>query len=152
MSISAHWYTLALQSQFNGSPVNWTSDTINVGLVTSSYTPAQDTDAFWGTATTGPQNFETTGTGYSANGVTLGTVSVGGVTGSHEIPLKAANSVWTTASFTCRYAVIYKHNAGESKTWPLLGYVDFGSNETVSTGTFTIQWDATNGVLALSAS
>lgn len=77
--------------------------------------------------------------------------SIGGVTGSHEIPLIASNAVWTTASFTCRYAVIYR-STGTAATSPLLGYVDFGSNETVASGTFTIAWDATNGVLALTAS
>ena len=38
MSITAHWYTLALSEQYSGSPVNWTSDPLMCGLVTASYT------------------------------------------------------------------------------------------------------------------
>lgn len=149
MAITSHWYTLALSKAAQNTlfSASWTADTINCALVTATYTPAQDTDSFWST----PQANEITGTGYSAGGVTLGTKSIGAVTGTHEIPLIAANAVWTTASFTCRYAVVYR-STGTASTSPLLGWVDFGSNETVASGTFTVQWDASNGVLALSAS
>jgi hypothetical protein len=41
--------------------------------------------------------------------------------------------------------VIWK-DTGSAATSPLLGYVDFGADET-SSGTFTLQWDATDGVL-----
>lgn len=147
MSITAHWYTLALSEQYSGSPVNWTSDPLKCGLVTASYTPSQDTDQYW----SGPQANETSGAGYTAGGVSLTSTTVGGVTGSHEIPLLAANVSWSSASFSCRYAIIYK-NTGSAATSPLLGWVDFGATETVSSGTFTINWDSVNGVLALQAS
>lgn len=149
MAITAHWYTLALSKAAQNTlfASSWTADTINVALTTNSYTPNQDTDSFWST----PQANEITGTGYTAGGVALSGKSVGGVTGSHEIPLIASASSWTTASFTAYYAVIYR-STGTASTSPLLGYVSFGGAETVSSGTFTINWDATNGVLALSAS
>lgn len=115
-------------------------------MITSSYTPAQDTDSFWST----PQANEITGTGYSAGGVALAGKSIGGVTGSHEIPLIASNASWSTASFTCRYAVVYR-DTGTAGTSPLLGWIDFGGNETVASGTFSIVFDPSNGVLALTA-
>lgn len=149
MAITAHWYTLALSKAAQNAlfAASWTADTINVGLVTATYTPAQDTDSFWST----PQANEITGTGYTAGGAALAGKSVGAVTGTHEIPLLASATSWTNASFTCRYAVIYR-STGTAATSPLLGWVDFGANETVASGTFTINWDATNGVLALTAS
>lgn len=149
MAITSHWYTLALSKAAQNTLFNasWTADTINCALVTSSYTPNQDTDSFWST----PQANEITGTGYSAGGVTLGTKSIGAVTGSHEIPLLAGSASWSSASFTCAYAIIYR-STGTPSTSPLLGYVNFGGNETVASGTFQISFDGTNGVLALSAS
>lgn len=146
MAITAHLYTLALAKLVSATPVNWTADTIQVALVTASYTPAQDVDSFWSTA----QPFEITGPGYVAGGVVVGGKSVGAVSPTHEIPLLGGNSVWAGASFTCRYAIVYK-NTGSPATSPLLGWVDFGTNETVASGTFTVQWDAINGILALSA-
>lgn len=148
MAITSKVYTLALTKSASNALFNasWVADTINCALVTATYTPAQDTDSFWST----PQANEITGTGYSAGGNTLTGKSVGAVTGSHEIPLIAANTSWTTASFTCRYAVIYR-STGTASTSPLIGWVDFGSNETVASGTFALNFDASNGVVALSA-
>lgn len=147
MAITSKWYSLGLAGQFGSAPVNWTADTIKVGLVTASYTPAQDTDQFWTT----PVANEITGTGYTAGGATLAGKSVGAVIATHTVPLIASASSWTTASFTCRYAVVYK-STGTNGTSPLLGWVDFGSNETVASGTFAINWDAVQGVLQLTAS
>lgn len=148
MSITSHIYTLALTKSASNALFNssWTADTINCAL-TSGYTPAQDTDSFWST----PQTSEITGTGYTAGGVTLGSKSIGAVTGSHEIPLIAGNAVWTTASFSCTYAVVYR-STGTASTSPLIGWVNFGGTETVASGTFTITFDPTNGVVALTAS
>lgn len=146
MAISGHWYTLAAQGQWSGTPVNWTSDTILCALVSSSYSPSQDTDQFWVT----PQANEITGTGYNAGGQQLTGVSVGGVTATHEIPLLASATTWTNATFTARYAVIYK-STGNASTSPLMGWVDFGSNQSVVAGTFELAWDTTNGVLAATA-
>lgn len=146
MSISAHWYTLALSLQYSGSPINWTSDTIKVALVTSSYTPAQDTDQYWSV----PQANEISGTGYTAGGIALSGKSVGTVVSPHEIPLLASNISWTTATFSCSFAVVYK-NTGTPSTSPVMGYVDFGGAESVTSGTFALNFDPTNGVLAFQA-
>lgn len=153
MAITAHWYSLGLSklAQNTAFLAAWNTDITNghifCALTTNSYTPNQDTDSFWST----PQANEVSGAGYTAGGVALTGGSVGGVTGSHEIPLIASASSWTSASFTAYYAVVYR-STGTASTSPLLGYVNFGGAEAVSSGTFTINWDATNGVLALSAS
>ncbi len=43
---------------------------------------------------------------------------------------------------TARYAVIYDTTPGSSATDPLIAYVDFGSDQSSSAGTFSIVWDA----------
>lgn len=63
-------------------------------------------------------------------------------TTSDQIRIDASDAQWTSASFTARIAVVYK-DTGTNSTSPLIIYVDFGGDETVSSGTFTIQWDST---------
>lgn len=145
MAVTAGWYPLALKNVFDGtiSAIDWDTDTIQCSLHTSAYTIAFDTDDFWNDATN-----EITGTGYTTKGVTLGTKTVQYDTGSDEVRLDAADAAWTSSSFTARSAVIWKDTAGASTTDPLIGWVNFGGDETVASGTFTITW-ASNGVLVI---
>jgi hypothetical protein len=145
MAVTANWYGLGVSSQWGSAPVNFASDTIKVALTTSSYTPNQDTHNFFSDVT----NELAASGGYSTGGVTLGTKNVGYDTASNEARLTAANSSWSSASFTTRNAIIYK-STGTNSTSLLMGYVQFGGDQTVSSGTFTIQWDAT-GVLKVTA-
>ena len=64
--------------------------------------------------------------------------------------MDANDAAWTGASFTARYAEVWTDTAGASSTDPLICNVNFGGDETVSAGNFTIQWDAT-GVFKLIA-
>lgn len=148
MPVSAKWYGKSLEGQYGTTAdrrVDWTTDTIKVALCTSSFTPNQDTQDFYDDITN-----EVSGTGYTGGGATLGTKSVNFDGATNTISLRAGASSWTTASFTARYAVVYK-DTGTGSTSPLIGYVDFGGDETVSSGTFTITWDATDGVLKITA-
>ena len=147
MAVTTNWYGLAHKDQWGaGTAVSWTGDTIKCSLHTSTYTPNQDTDEFFSAAT----NELGTGSGYTAGGVTLSGKSLNYNTSTNEAQLIASNASWTTASFTARTAVVYK-STGTAGTSPLLGYIGFGADQTVASGTFTIQWDAT-GVLKVVAS
>jgi hypothetical protein len=143
MAVSAEWYGPPLLAAYSGTTVTWTSDTIKCALATSTYTPDPDAHDFFNDVT-----HEVSGTGYTAGGATLGTKPATVVGATNYVMLDAADVSWATASFTARYAVVYK-STGTPSTSPLLGYVDFGADQTVSTGTFTITWDAT-GVLKVS--
>ncbi len=62
----------------------------------------------------------------------------------------ADNPSWTTltTSASFRYGILFK-TTGTAGTSPLIGYADYGASQSVTAGTFTHQWHATNGVLTL---
>jgi hypothetical protein len=130
-------YILAGES----NAIDWLSDTIKLALTTSSYTPSAAHDFF------NDVTNEISGTGYTAGGVTLGTKTRTNV--STTAVLDAADAQWTTATITnARYGVLYK-STGTASTSPILGIYDFGSDQSVSGGTFTVQFSA-NGCYRIS--
>lgn len=136
MAVTAKQYGLALKSMAQGKMV-LDSDTLKVMLCTSSYTPNQDTHQFKSDVTN-----EITGTGYSAGGLALGSVTLSYNSSTNTLTLDAADSVWSSSTLTARYAVIYDSTPATDATRPLIGYVDFGADQSDSSGTFTITWDA----------
>jgi hypothetical protein len=147
MAVSAKWYGLALTGQYGSTAANrvdWVNDTIKCALTTATYAPNQDTHDFFDDVTN-----EVTGSGYTAGGVTLGTKTLTYDAATNETRLDAADALWATSTITARYAVVYK-STGTASTSALLGYVDFGGDQTTSAADFTIQWDAT-GVLKITA-
>ena len=143
MAVTATWYGYGL-AHLADADLDWLADTVKVSLHTATYSPNEDTDDYHDDATN-----EISGTGYTAGGATLGSKTVTVSAGSNEMQLDAADTAWTTATFTARYAVIYKDRGGAASADEVFGYVDFGGDEQVSSGTFTIQWDA-SGVLKIS--
>ena len=125
--------------------VDFLVDTIKVALVTSSYTPDQDTHDFYDDITNEVAN----GNGYTTGGATLANKSVTKDNVNNRSVLDADDTAWTTSSFTARGAVIYK-DTGVASTSPLICYKDFGSDKTVSSGTFTISWNAA-GILTINS-
>lgn len=146
-AVSGTLYGLTAQKQLDGGshtsfPIDWAAtDVIKVALTTSSYTPDQDTDDFFNDVTN-----EITGSGYSAGGATLGSPTSTYDTGTDTIRLDAGDTAWTSSTLTARLAVIYK-STGTSSTSPVIGWVDFGTDEVTSSGTLTITWDATGIVV-----
>ncbi len=49
---------------------------------------------------------------------------------------------WTALTKTFRYAVLYDATSGVSGTERLIGYIDFGTNQSPAGVNFTIQWAA----------
>lgn len=118
--------------------VDFDSDTIKVALLTSSYTPNQDTHDYFNDVSSA----EVTGTGYTAGGITLASKTATYDSGTNVIVLDAADVTWSSSTITARYAVVYG-STGTSSTSPLIGYVDFGSDQSSTNGNFTITWDST---------
>lgn len=113
------------------------TDAIKVMLCTSTYTPAQDTHEYKDDITN-----EVTGTGYTAGGATLGSVTVGYTAGTNTFKFDAADTSWATSTITARYAVIYDSSPATDATRPLIGYVDFGEDVSSTGAAFTITWHA----------
>jgi hypothetical protein len=133
-------YGKFIQDQMQGvNVVDWDTDVIKVALLTSSYTPIASSHTNLIDVNLAAN--EVVGTGYTASGMVLGTptfVFVGAAPGSIKVRLDATDSVWTTATITARYAVLFKN----SSPWPLIAYIDFGTDKTSTAGDFTIQWNA----------
>ena len=119
--------------------VDWDSDTIKVALLSSSYTPNQDTHDYFDDVVAN----EVTGTGYTAGGVTLGSKTLTYDSASNVIVLDAADAVWANSTITARYAVVYDDSGATNAQKVLIGYVDFGSDQSSTNGNFTVTWDAT---------
>jgi len=118
--------------------VDFDTDTIKVALVSSSYTPDQDAHDYWNDVSAN----EVTGTGYTAGGNTLASKTATYDSANNVVILDAADTTWASSTITARYAVIYD-STGTSSTSPLIGYVDFGSDQSSTSGNFTITWDST---------
>lgn len=108
---------------------------LKVMLTTSTLAPDQDAWVYKSSVT---NEVSTTGTGYAA--ATLTSVTVAYTAGTNLTTIDAADTVWSGVSFTFRYAIIYDST---STNFPLIAFVDFGADTTVSNGNLTIQWDGT---------
>lgn len=79
---------------------------------------------------------------YSTGGATLAGQAV--AMASNTATWDATDTAWASATFSAYHAVIYDTTNSNS----LICSIDFGGVQTVSAGTFTIQWDA-DGIIEL---
>ncbi len=106
----------------------------------------------YGAATTNYSNVtgssdETSGTGYSAGGVTLTNVTPTS-SGTTAYTTFSPNPSWSSASFSCAGCIIYNSSASNKA----VSVHDFGGTQTVSAGTFTVVMptaDASNAILRI---
>ena len=119
------------------------TDDVYVALTTNTYTPNQDTHDYYNDVTN-----EISGTGYTANGAQL--TSDDFTQTLNVLMWDSADPAWTTATFTARRAVYYDRQPGSDATRPLISWVDFGADETVAVGTFTIVHNA-SGIATVTA-
>lgn len=119
--------------------VDWDSDSIKVALVSSAYTPNQDTHDYWDDVVAN----EVSGTGYTAGGAALASKTATYDSANNVVILDAADSVWASSTITARYAVVYDDSGATNAQKALVGYVDFGSDQSSTNGNFTVTWDAT---------
>ena len=118
-------------------------DTFNLALYTSSATLDASTTAY--SATNEISN--TSGSAYSAKGKAL--TSVTPVLDSSTAVCDFADISWTSASFTANGCLIFNEDAAGD---PSVCAIAFGSDKTVTSGTFTIQFptaDASNAILRI---
>jgi hypothetical protein len=138
LAVTAFWFGLGMSNMLNAA-IDWDTDTVKVTLHTSAMTPNQDTWDFYDDVT----NELATAGGYTAGGLSLTNKTRTYDTATNEVRLDADDPSWTSATFTCRYAVFRKARGGAASADELIGYINFGADETVASGTFTIVLDAT---------
>ena len=114
-------------------------DTIKVALMNNSHAFTAENDTFANVSAN-----QITGTGYTSGGATLANKSVSIDDSDDEGVFDADDVSWTSASLTAYHAVLYDVTASNE----LILSIDFGGAQTVTSGTFTIQWNA-EGILNL---
>lgn len=123
-------------NQFKGELMNGVydleADTVKVSLYDNSHSFTATDDGYTTT------NELATSGGYTQGGATLASVAVSADTdGSFD----ATDTEWTSATFSAYHAVVWD-DTPTSPANPLICSIDFGGIQTVSSGTFTIQWHA----------
>jgi len=114
--------------------VNTGSDTIKVAMITNSSTPNFETHDHWSDLSSN----EVSGSGYSAGGATLGSITLANASGT--LKFDAADTSWSTATISsARAAVVYDDTLTND---PLICLVNFGADYASSAGTFQITWNA----------
>ena len=122
------------------------ANTIRLMLLTSSHTPNDDTDVF--ISQVNSNEISTTGNytaGLSGGAVLAVTCTTDDAT--NDGIFDATDVVFTSATITCQYAVIYK-DTGNASTSPIVCTIDFLSNQSTTGGTFTIVFSST-GIINL---
>jgi hypothetical protein len=116
-----------------------TGDTFKLALFTSSASLGASTTAY-------STSNEVSGTGYSAGGATL--TSVTPVLDSSTAVCDFSDVSFTSASFTANGCLIYNSSQSDKA----VAVIAFGGDKTVSSGTFTIQFptaDASNAIIRI---
>lgn len=88
----------------------------------------------------GATEVSASGTGYTTGGYALAGLAAAELA-TNAARVTANASVVNSATFTCRYGVIY-----ESSTGNIEGVSDFLTDKVVTGGTITITWDNTSGL------
>lgn len=115
-----------------------TTQVYKIALYTNSATLNQDTTAYTSSG-------EVSGTGYVAGGKDL-TIGVN-PTNSNDISFLSFDDIsWTGATFTARGALIYKY---DGSTNPAVCVLDFGSDKTITNGTFTVMFPSATSTSAV---
>ena len=118
-------------------------NTFNIALYTSSATLNKSTTAY----STSNEISNTSGSAYSAKGKAL--TSVTPVLSTDTAVCDYNDISWTSASFTANGCLIFNETASGD---PSVCAIAFGSDKTVTSGTFTIQFptaDADNAILRI---
>lgn len=123
-------YNNYLDDVFKGNIVS--TDTYKVMLVTSAYTPDQDTH----TKRSDIAN-EIAGTGYTAGGQVIVPTFTKDTT-NNRLQIVFPQVTWPSSTLTSRRAVYYKSRGGASTADELVAQDDFATDVVTTAGTFTL--------------
>ena len=133
---AARFYGQVFLSAFN-KEIDWDSDTIKGMLCTSTYSPDQDTHRYKSSVTN-----EVSGTGYTAGGLTLASKAITYTAATNVFAIDAADLVWSNATISARYLVVYDDTPATDATKPLIALYDFDTMISSTAANFTVTFDA----------
>lgn len=133
-TFTAKLYGLVFTCLWN-KEIDYDTDTITVILTTATHTPNQDTHKYVSSITD-----EVTGGGYAR--VNLGSKTVNYDTSTNKHTLDAADSVFSTATFTFRNVHVADTSPGSDATRPLILYQTADADVTGAGGDLTLQWNS----------
>jgi len=143
MAVTFPLYNNFKLKQFNGNAIDLDTDTIKVALFEDDYDEDLTAEFFDDVAGT-----ECSGTGYTAGGKEIENPAFSGTT---TVLFDADDVEWTEATITdARLGIIYK-DTEDPETSPLIGYIDFDADKSITAGTFKIQWNATDKILKITS-
>lgn len=135
-TFTGKFYGLFFKSLLN-KEIDFDSDTLKIMLCTNSYTFNQDTHQYKSSI-----DNEVSGTGYTAGGQTLTSVTVAYDTSTNVIKLDAADPSWAGSTITgARKAIIYDSTPGTDATRPLIAYLESDADLSTTSGTLSITFD-----------
>ena len=160
MAVTGFWFTHNIAQAYgetNGlltTKLNWVADSASMrcALMHSTYTPNQTGQDFWNDVSAYDVDEVGAVTGYTSGGKAIGTTEMTTTGGSGKVVKFSAGAtcVWTSATLTASYAVIYKE-AASAATSPLIAYLNFGTDVPAVAGDFTITWH-TDGIATITVS
>lgn len=149
MAIVAHTFT-KLADSLASKKITFASDSIGCILL-SAYTVGTTQDTAQYVADVLAVATEASGTGYTAGGATL--TSVTWTESGHVYTLTGTIPAWNAAggSLAASYALFFDKTPGTNATNPVLCYWDLGGVQTATNGTFTLTPNA-SGILTITGS
>lgn len=138
-------YGNALKAAFN-KEIDFDTDNIKVMLLTSAYTPNQDTHDYLDDVVAN----QVTGTGYTAGGQALASKSVTYDASTNTVKFDADDTTWASSTLTARYAIVYDDGPSTNATKPLILCYDFTTDRASANGDLSVRW-ASNGLFSITA-
>lgn len=117
----------------------YVAETWKVALLTNGFTYVDGTHVLYTDLT----SEVSPGSGYATGGNPV-TGKVWSYVDTINCMVDADNTAWPASTFTARYAVVYNTVSGKIRC-----IIDLGADYSVTTGTFTIQWNI-GGIIKLS--
>ncbi|HVT98887.1 MAG TPA: hypothetical protein VHE33_15385 [Acidobacteriaceae bacterium] len=150
-NLSGAGVSALIGGSFYGTSQTFASDTINAALYGNTGTPNKDDtlahNAYNGTGGQWVTANEVTGTNYTAGGTALTSKSNTEATGT--VTVTAANPSWASATISNVYGTLVYDNTVTNKYAYCWNY--FGGSQSVTSGTFTVQWNA-SGIFTVTIS
>ncbi len=145
MVVTHAFYTHNIENAYtNAQAYDFPADDFFATLHLTCYTPNQDTHEDYDNLTNEVAN----GCGYTTLGDDLTTEAIS-TDATPRVLMDAADAAWSCATFTAFYAATRDSTPACTANDNLWTLVQFGACESVTAGTFTVQWDCSPAAVAV---